>query len=87
MSDYISKIFVLPCKDLGLWQEERNLIEQELNERAFFLQQEREKSERESCSEGPIAVPRDYNNMRRLAKKMEKRAEQIIGKSQVLLTH
>ena len=88
MSDYIANIFVLPCKDLGLWQQERNLIEKELQERAFLLQQEREleqeKSEWESRFEVP-SPPRDYNSKLRLVKKMEKRAEQIIGNSQVLL--
>ena len=77
MSDYIANIFVLPCKNLGLWQEERSVIEQELNERAFLLQQEREKSEWESRFEGP--VPRDYNKKQRRVKNMEKLAEQIIG--------
>ncbi|XP_066923179.1 uncharacterized protein [Clytia hemisphaerica] len=70
------KVFVLPCEDLGLWQEERNVIGQEIQERSFLLNQEREEIDRENRFNAPVW--RDYSEKQRRVKEMQKRVEQII---------
>eukprot|EP00111_Clytia_hemisphaerica_P013943 TCONS_00041044-protein len=70
------KVFVLPCQDLGLWQEERDVVEQVIQERSFLLNQKQEKGEWESCFNAP--EKQHYAKKQSRVKEMEKRVEQIM---------